>query len=85
MNELRMILLCVWSGILMALVCILVGAGIMFKGKTAVPGERFIGGVPKGEVYSIPDALDAPDEPGEEEKGILAKTERFLSVLGGKG
>jgi len=85
MSDFVAILACVCLGVVLAVLCMLVGAWVGFKTKTAAPGERFFGGVPRGEVYSIPDALDALDEPGEEEKSVLQKTERFLSVLGGKG
>jgi len=63
------------------------GAYIMFKGRNAVPGERFIGGVPKGQVFTLPEADDVGDFPGEPnaaEKNILQRTEQFLKTLGGK-
>ena len=59
----------------------------MFKSKMAVPGESFVGGIPKGEVYSIPDALKAAEFPEEEsvaQENVLARAQKFLKVLGGK-
>lgn len=66
-------------GMVMAVVCIVIGAFIMYKGKTSVPGETFLGGVPKGQVFSIPEAEEVGEQPNER---ILEKTEKFLSIFG---
>lgn len=74
-------LLVVFAGALMAIVCFVVGAWVMFKGK-AGPGEGFIR-TPNGQVFSIPDA-DAEDFPDDDKKVVAERTERFLSsILGG--
>ena len=67
-------------GAVLTLFGVLFGAFITFKSTRAVPGERFLGGVPKGAIFNI-------EEPTEEfpEDKVLAKTEKFLSMLGGKG
>lgn len=59
---------------------IMLGAYLMFKGK-AGPGEGFIK-QPKGAVFTIPEAGSAPDYP-EEDKKLLDRTEKFLSMLNG--
>ena len=74
------------AGVILALICVLAGAFIMFRGKTTVPGPGFLtGDVPKGTVFSIPDAMDAPDFPEQTtaEAGILKRTEQFLKTIGG--
>jgi hypothetical protein len=48
----------------------------------AVPGEKFLGGVPKGQVFTIPEA-DSAEEFPDAETTVLAKTERFLQTLAG--
>jgi len=83
-----------------ALVGIIVIVGLLFgmgaawlvfrSSRPTAPGERFFGGVPKGEVFTIPDldqaqAFPGAGEPTEDEKTMLEKTERFLNILGGKG
>ena len=70
--------------VLLALVCVMVGAFVMFRGRR-MPGEGFFK-EPKGTVFTIPEAEDAaafPGEPGDQEKTILKNTERFLEKLGG--
>jgi hypothetical protein len=72
-------------GVVVAALCIVVGGWIMFKGTRSIPGEGFLGGVPKGEVFNIPDAtFQDEDEQAEDKKAVLANTERFLNILGGK-
>jgi len=66
-------------GMIMAVICMIIGAFIMYKGKSSVPGEQFLGGVPKGQVFSIPEAVDIEDQPNDR---ILEKTEKFLSIFG---
>jgi len=76
-------LILIASGILMALACFLSGAWVMFKSRSN--GQGFLK-EPKGEVFSIPDgSSDFPmsGEPGEDEKRILEKTNKFLRAIGG--
>lgn len=67
---------------LMAFACVLfmcgvlVGGWLVFKGKNSVPGESFIGGIPKGEAYTIPDGSENLME--EAEKSVMERTEAFL-------
>jgi hypothetical protein len=71
--------------VLLALACVVVGGWLVFKSKAA-PGERLIGRAPKGEAFTVADAAAAPDEvDGEADKRLLERTEKFLSMLGGKG
>ncbi len=72
------------GGVAVAIVCILVGGWVVFKSKTAVPGQPFIGRPPKGEVFTIPDP-DAEEFPEDQEaeKKILERTGEFLKKLGG--
>ena len=79
------VLILITAGVLLAIVCVMVGAWLMFKSSRAVPGERFLGGVPKGEVFSIQDALDQEELPDDAEKTVLERTEQFLKKLGGQG
>jgi len=64
-------------------------AWLVFKAKNAVPGERLIGGVPKGTVFTIPDASEELDNglvvanDKEAEKSVLERTEEFLKAFGG--
>lgn len=68
--------------ILLAIACFIVGAFVMFKGRKA-PGEGFFS-QPKGDVFAIPEAADAPDFP-EDEKAILERTNKFLDRIKGAG
>lgn len=71
--------------VLLALACVVVGGWLVFKSKAA-PGERLIGRAPKGEAFTVADAATAPDEvDGEVDKRLLERTEKFLSMIGGKG
>jgi hypothetical protein len=68
---------------------IIVGAYLMYKGKTAIPGERFFGGVPNGEVFSMEDAKteEFPDElsvRATERQTVLENTKRFLDAFTSK-
>ena len=66
----------------MVILAVLVGAYVTFKGAKAVPGERFIGGVPRGQMFTLDEQTEEfPDA----EKDVLKKTEDFLKVLGGGG
>jgi hypothetical protein len=71
--------------VLLALACVVVGGWLVFKSKAA-PGERLIGRAPKGEAFTVADAATAPDEvDGSADKRLLERTEKFLSMIGGKG
>lgn len=59
----------------------LAGAFLMWKGIRAVPGERFIGGVPQGQVFTIP---DLEEEPEQQEAGIVKeRLNQFLEQFKG--
>lgn len=77
------ILLAVCVGTALAIICVIVGGWLVFKGK-AGPGEGFVR-TPKGQVFSIPDAEDATDFPDEDKKVVAARAEKFLSSLLGGG
>jgi hypothetical protein len=61
---------------------IVVGAFLVFKTFNARPGEGLLGGVPKGQVFSIPDPLDGQEEENLE-ANLLKRTSQFLSSFGG--
>lgn len=71
--------------VLSALACVFVGGWLVFRSK-ASPGERLLGPTPKGTVFTIPDAASAPDivDGEQQDKKMLERTERFLSLFGGK-
>lgn len=71
--------------VLSALACVIVGGWLVFRSK-ASPGERLIGPAPKGTVFTIPDAANAPDIADEApDKRMLERTEQFMEkLLGGK-
>lgn len=86
MPEYVIYLILVASGVILALASVFVGGWLVFKGKSILPNERFIGPAPKGEVFSITDDLDEAEflgavEPSKDEKRILAKTNEFLGKL----
>jgi len=59
------------------------GGWLVFKSRNAVPGEKFFGGVPKGEVYTIP---DSPAEFPENRNSTLAeKNGTFMKIFDGGG
>ena len=66
---------------------VLLGAFVMFKGKSQPgSGEGFITS-PKGEAFTLADELDddgfpGSEEPNEDEKNILKRTDKFLGSLG---
>jgi hypothetical protein len=73
--------------VLLTLISVMVGAYVVYKMAKSVPGERFLGGVPKGQVFSVKDVEDAEEFPPEDEaeKHVLQRTEAFLKALeGGK-
>ena len=76
------ILAAVALGVLLAIMSVLVGGWLVFKTRNAQFGEGFFTGVPKGEVFSMKDDLDAADEPTPE-KTIMDRTSEFLKQLGG--
>ena len=90
MFSLWQVLVLIGAGVLLAIICVLIGGWIVFKSRLAAPGDRFIGPSPKGQVFTIPDAelaADFPDgqgKPSKDEEAILKNTERFLNILGGK-
>lgn len=65
--------------VLLSLLCVTLGAWVMFKGK-AGPGEGFIK-APKGEVFNITDAelVDNALDTTKGQEQVLKNTERFLS------
>lgn len=67
--------------VLLSLLCVILGAWVMFKGK-AGPGEGFIK-TPKGEVFSISDAelVDDATDTTKGQEQVLKNTERFLSAF----
>jgi len=69
----------------LALACVFVGGWLVFRSKAA-PGERLIGPAPKGTVFTIPDAANAPDIADEApDKRMMERTEQFMEkLLGGK-
>ena len=76
-------LIVIFAGVLLAGICFIIGAWVMFKGK-AQPGEGFIR-TPKGTVFSIPDAEQTEDFPAESETAVAERTKKFLDgLLGGK-
>ena len=64
------------------ILCVILGAFIMFKGKQTGSESGFFGGVPKGQVFSIPEAKDTSDFPADE-ADPLGRTAQFLSALTG--
>ncbi len=72
-------------GALITLLAVALGAYLMFRGARSVPGEKLFGGVPKGQVFSITDPLEAEPEPSEVEKQMLEKTNSFLKLFSGEG
>ena len=80
MDKIYEALMLLGAGAGIAIVCVLVGAFIMFRGRAGI-GERFIGGAPKGQVFTIPEETEEfPDV----EKNVLQKTAEFLKVFEGK-
>jgi hypothetical protein len=52
----------------------------VFKSRNATQGEKFLGGVPKGTVFTIPDAAE---DDLDAEKSILDKSKDFLKIFEG--
>jgi len=53
---------------------------LVFKSRNATQGEKFLGGVPKGTVFTIPDAAE---DDLDAEKSILDKSKDFLKIFEG--
>lgn len=70
-------------GAFIVLVSIIVGAFLVFKTFNSRPGESLFGGVPKGQVFSIPDPLDGAEPEDELEKNVLRRASQFLNSFGG--
>lgn len=87
MNELLINIILIFVGAALALSGVLIGGFIMFKGKSTMPNESFIGRAPKGEVFTIDtddmDEFPGTEEPNQAEEHILRKTETFLKTLTG--
>jgi len=83
MENVVVFLLVIFAGVLMAAICFVIGAWVMFKGK-AGPGEGFVR-TPKGQVFSIPDAEQAEDFPAESETAVAERSKKFLEGLLGGG
>lgn len=76
-----------FSGVIVAMACMVLGAYIMFKAKSPDSNSGFLR-EPKGDVFSIPDEtspdfLNTSGEPSADEKRVLEKTNEFLKTLGG--
>jgi len=69
-------------GAVVAILGGLFGAFIMFRGSRAVPGERFIGGIPDGQVFSIPDVEEEPERNPAQER-VMARLGQFMGQFGG--
>lgn len=78
------VLMIIGVSMILALACVLAGGWLVFKSKAA-PGEGLFR-TPKGQVFTLPDADMAPDNPedtdtrGGQER-VLANTEKFLNTL----
>jgi hypothetical protein len=87
MFEILDVLIFILVGALLFAGGVFTGGWMAFKFKNAVQGENFLGGVPKGEVFTMKDEIDAlmdGEQAGNEaEKGVLARTEKFLKTLAG--
>ena len=61
---------------------VFLGGWLVFKSRNATQGEKFLGGAPKGAVFTIPDAAE---DDLDAEKSILDKSKDFLKMFeGGK-
>lgn len=71
------------AGVVLAAICFVIGAWVMFKGK-AGPGEGFVR-TPKGKAFTIVnEAEDFPVEENPDIAAIVAKAENLASrILGG--
>ena len=78
------LLIALFGAVIIGASCVIAGAWMAFRVRR-VPGEGagFVKD-PKGQAFTIPDAgaMDYPDEPGQDEKNVLQRAERFLGSLG---
>ena len=58
---------------------VMAGGWLVYKSRNAVPGEKLFGGVPKGTVFTIPDAAEEISE-----ESVIERGKEFLKVFGGK-
>jgi len=83
MFELKEVIAVMAFGGALVMAGVFAGAWVSFKSKNSVPGESFLGGSPKGAVFTIPDAAEEIET--EAEKNILDKSKDFLKMFeGGK-
>jgi hypothetical protein len=60
---------------------VFLGAFIVHRAKSTLPGAGFLtGGVPKGEVFTMKDEIDSLDDGAEAE--VLAKNRVFNTIFG---
>ena len=86
MPDFAIYLILICAGVFFALLGAIVGGWLVFKGKSPLPNEPFIGKTPQGEVFNIAtgDGDEFPEETNPAEEHILKKTETFLKNLGGE-
>lgn len=70
-------------GAALVMVGVMVGGWLVYKAKSAVPGEKLFGGVPKGEVFTMKDEIDSLVDEGAEAE-VLAKNRIFNTIFGEK-
>jgi hypothetical protein len=86
MIELLQALALIGLGGVLCLSGVFLGAFIVHRAKSTIPGAGFItGGVPEGEVFTMKDEIDSLTEEvnGAEEK-VLAKNRIFNNIFGEK-
>lgn len=84
MFEITQLIMLFVAGAFCAILGVLFGAWLSYKCHRAAPGERFLGGPPKGDVFSIPDLGD--DEPEEMTKDIVKeRLDKFMAQFNGGG
>jgi hypothetical protein len=82
MIELLQALALIGLGGVLCLSGVFLGAFIVHRAKSTIPGTGFItGSVPKGEVFTMKDELDSLSEDGAEKK-VLAKNRIFNHIFG---
>uniref|UniRef100_A0A6H1ZU92 Uncharacterized protein n=2 Tax=viral metagenome TaxID=1070528 RepID=A0A6H1ZU92_9ZZZZ len=79
------VVLILFAGVVLAIMCVCFGGWMVFKSKTAGPGTPFMGRPPKGEVFTVPTegAEDWPEEDKIKGGDVLERWEGMLSKLGG--
>lgn len=85
MPDFTIYLILICAGVVFALLGVLVGGWLVFKGKSPLPNEPFIGRAPKGEVFNVNtgDGEEFPEETNVAEEHVLKRAETFLKNLGG--